>query len=67
MCCFCLQDTAENKLCYTELFQQYCSLVEGTIEAALSAAVPGFSMDEFAKMLEERHEELGAEVKQVVQ
>eukprot|EP00878_Enallax_costatus_P032064 GHUV01035160.1.p1 GENE.GHUV01035160.1~~GHUV01035160.1.p1 ORF type:complete len:200 (+),score=85.64 GHUV01035160.1:300-899(+) len=60
--CNQFEDTQENKLCYTQLFQQYCSLVEGAIDAALTAAVPDFSMDEFAQMLEERQGELGAEV-----
>lgn len=59
----CLQDTAENKLVYTQLFEAYCALLEGTIESALTQAVQGFSMAEFADMLADRRDQLGAEVR----
>lgn len=56
------QDTDENKLCYTQVFQEYCELLERTIITALTAAVPGFSLDVFTMMLQQRQGELGAEV-----
>jgi hypothetical protein len=52
---------------YTTLFQQYCELVEHTIEQQLAAKVPGFSMHEFAGMLTERQQELDAEVSAATQ
>jgi hypothetical protein len=57
-----LQDGDENKLCYMQLFEAYCDLLEGSIQRALQAAVPGVSMNEFAALLGERQEQLGAEV-----
>ncbi|WIA32645.1 hypothetical protein OEZ86_003446 [Tetradesmus obliquus] len=60
--CHEFEDGDENKLCYTQLFEAYCELLEGSIQRALQAAVPGLSMDEFAAMLGERQEQLGAEV-----
>jgi hypothetical protein len=57
-----LQDGDENKLCYMQLFEAYCALLEGCIQRALQAAVPGLSMDDLAAMLGERQDQLGAEV-----
>ncbi len=57
-----LQDSDENKLVYTELFERYCTLLESNLDAALSAAVPGFDMGGFIGMVEERQDELASEV-----
>ena len=51
-------DTAENKLCYTPLFQEYTELIEQYIQRRLAAAVPGFSMDAFVGMLGTRQDEI---------
>eukprot|EP00775_Hariotina_reticulata_P003192 gene3192-3470_t len=56
------EDTCENKLVYTTIFQHYCELVEHNIEQQLGAKVQGFSMLEFAGMLTDRQQELDAEV-----
>jgi hypothetical protein len=39
-----LQEGEEQKLIYTDLFQQYTTLVEGAIDSRLRAMVPGFDM-----------------------
>jgi hypothetical protein len=61
-CCL-LQDADENKLCYMQLFEAYCAMLEGCVQRVLQAAVPGLGMEEFAAMLEERQDQLGAEVR----
>lgn len=53
----------ENKLIYTELFQQYVDLLEKMIEQKLTSAIPNFSMQEFLSMCESRGEEqIGGDV-----
>lgn len=42
-----MQDADENKLCYTQVFQDYQAVVERSLEQRLSAAIPDFSMDTF--------------------
>lgn len=42
-----VQDADENKLFYTEIFQEYQAVVERSLEQRLSAAIPNFSMDIF--------------------
>jgi hypothetical protein len=59
-----LQDADENKLCYMQLFEAYCTMLEGSIQRMLQGAVPGLSMEDFAAMLEERQGQLGAEVRE---
>lgn len=48
---------------YTPLFQQYCELLETTLDTKLKAQVPGFSMAEFSAMLTDRQDELMSEVR----
>lgn len=50
------EDTEENKLVYTELFQQYSSLIEGILEKQLQQAMPGFVMAHFLEELARRGE-----------
>jgi hypothetical protein len=49
-----------------QLFEAYCTMLEGSIQRVLQAAVPGLGMQEFAAMLEERQGQLGAEVRAAV-
>jgi len=52
----------EMKLCYTEIFEQYTNLIEGFIERGLSEGIPDFDMEQFLGMIEQREEEVGADV-----
>jgi ADP-ribosylation factor 2-binding protein len=54
--CAVFEDTDENKLEYTPIFERYVDALETAIEAHLASAVPGFDMLEFAEMLEARRE-----------
>ena len=54
--CAIFEDTDENKLEYTPIFERYTDALETAIEAHLASAVPGFDMLEFAEMLEARRE-----------
>ena len=54
--CAIFEDTDENKLEYTPIFEGYVDALETAIEAHLASAVPGFDMLEFAEMLEARRE-----------
>lgn len=60
--CHHFEDTDENKLVYMQLFEQYNSVLEKTIDEHLRATVDGFSMDEFVGMLSERQDELDGDV-----
>lgn len=55
--CHHFEDTEENKLVYTELFEKYSGLIEGVLEEKLGKALPGFSMGEFLEELVKRGEE----------
>lgn len=52
--CDVFEDTEENKLEYTTLFDEYTSALEDAMETSLGAAVEGFDMTEFAEMLAKR-------------
>eukprot|EP00035_Acanthoeca_spectabilis_P037389 m.44969 g.44969 ORF g.44969 m.44969 type:complete len:147 (+) comp8589_c0_seq1:165-605(+) len=56
------EDADENKLEYTPIFKDWVSLIENQLETALKARIPGFSMVDFMKMLESRHEEIDVEL-----
>ena len=58
----CMQDTDENKLVYTTVFEQYVNIVEHTIDERLKEAVPGFSMQDFSSLLAKHEEQLSADV-----
>merc|ERR1712232_489743 len=60
--CHHFEDTEENKLIYTELFQQHKELVEGLLERQLRAAIPGFEMPAFLEQLSRRENEIDAAV-----
>jgi len=56
------EDTDENKVEYTALFEQYTALMERTLEERLASRVPGFSMRRFEMQLIERKDEIGGEI-----
>ncbi|CAE7250919.1 arl2bp [Symbiodinium microadriaticum] len=55
--CHHFEDTEENKLIYTELFNQYAELIEGHLERQMASAIPGFSMASFLEELSRRGED----------
>ena len=50
VCSILLQDADENKLIYTDIFQEYQAVVERSLEQRLAAAIPNFSMDTFIEV-----------------
>merc|ERR1712023_320558 len=57
------EDTDENKLIYTELFEQYSESIEKFIDQELTATVENFSMERFFTLLSNKtEEELDGEV-----
>merc|ERR1712224_819049 len=52
----------EMKLEFTQVFQEYTSLIEQHIESGLTEGVPGFDMARFLGLLEEREDEGSADV-----
>ncbi|GIL66177.1 hypothetical protein Vafri_19770 [Volvox africanus] len=60
--CQHFEDSDENKLIYTDVFNKYTELVESTIDKKLKQAVPGFSMQEFMSLLESHKDHLMSEV-----
>jgi len=55
-------DTEENKVVYTQIFNEYTVLIETTLDEKLRAKVPGFSMKKFETMLASRQDEIGGEM-----
>ncbi|GIL77984.1 hypothetical protein Vretimale_7379 [Volvox reticuliferus] len=60
--CQHFEDSDENKLIYTDIFNKYTELVESMIDKKLKQAVPGFSMQEFMSLLESHKDHLMSEV-----
>ncbi|CAD5114414.1 DgyrCDS3546 [Dimorphilus gyrociliatus] len=56
------ENTEENKFIYTDIHKEYCELIEKHIETELQIRIPDFQMDEFAKELENRKDELDGEI-----
>jgi len=52
----------EQKLEYTDIFQRYTMLIEEHVERGLSEGIPEFSMEKFLNVLEERQDEVSADV-----
>jgi len=55
-------NSEENKIEYTRIFEEYTRLVEGTLEEKLSAAVSGFRMADFERMVASRQDEIPGEI-----
>ncbi|KAL3133711.1 ADP-ribosylation factor-like protein 2-binding protein [Trebouxia sp. C0010 RCD-2024] len=60
--CHKFEDADENKLFYTQVFQEYQAVVERSLEQRLSAAIPNFSMDTFIAGLDTRRNEIMEEL-----
>lgn len=56
------EDTEENKLSYTPIFQDYVSILEKYIESELVKRMPSFSMKNFMNLLNERKSEVSEEL-----
>ncbi|KAJ8303114.1 hypothetical protein KUTeg_019510 [Tegillarca granosa] len=55
-------DSEENKFIYTDIHREYINLIEKYLENELTKRMPGFSMDEFTKLVLERKNELEGEI-----
>ncbi|XP_033613870.1 ADP-ribosylation factor-like protein 2-binding protein isoform X2 [Fukomys damarensis] len=56
------EDTEENKLIYTLIFNEYISLVEKYIEEQLLERIPGFSMAAFTTTLQHHKDEVAGDI-----
>ncbi|XP_061863525.1 ADP-ribosylation factor-like protein 2-binding protein [Colius striatus] len=55
-------DSEENKLIYTSIFNEYISLVEKYIEEKLLDRIPGFSMTAFTISLQQHKDEMAGDI-----
>merc|ERR1712226_1544377 len=55
-------NSEENKLIYTDIYNEYTTQIEKHIEAELVQKIPDFKMDEFLAQLKDMHEELEGDV-----
>mmetsp|Transcript_20629 Transcript_20629/g.28565 ORF Transcript_20629/g.28565 Transcript_20629/m.28565 type:complete len:215 (-) Transcript_20629:250-894(-) len=55
-------EEGENKLTYTEIFEQYTNMLESAFHTHLTSEVEGFDMSHFGGMLNERKDTLDGEV-----
>eukprot|EP00742_Colponemidia_sp_Colp-10_P003545 GILJ01003776.1.p1 GENE.GILJ01003776.1~~GILJ01003776.1.p1 ORF type:complete len:217 (-),score=53.71 GILJ01003776.1:139-735(-) len=60
--CHHFEDADENKLIYMDIFQNYTQTIEGYLEQRLKESVEGFVMEELLRLLDERQEEVPAEI-----
>ncbi|CAG5958390.1 unnamed protein product, partial [Menidia menidia] len=55
-------DSDENKLCYTLIFNEYVDLLEKHLEQQLIERVPGFNMNTFIEMLMQHKDEVSGDI-----
>ncbi|NXI37382.1 AR2BP protein, partial [Galbula dea] len=55
-------DSEENKLIYTSIFNEYISLVEKYIEEKLLDRIPGFDMAAFTMSLQQHKDEMAGDI-----
>ena len=60
--CEKFSDAEENKVEYTDLFQEYTTLIEKTLDEQLQARIPGFSMKAFETVLADRKDQIDIEI-----
>ena len=60
--CDKFEDTAENRVEYTAIFEDYTSLMERTLERKLYERVSGFDMRSFEAQLISRKDEVGGDI-----
>jgi len=56
------EDSEENKIEYTGIFNEYTRVVEGTLENLLARKMPGFNMRQFERMIGERKDQISGEI-----
>ncbi|XP_028814317.1 ADP-ribosylation factor-like protein 2-binding protein [Denticeps clupeoides] len=56
------EDTEENKLIYTAIFNEYIELLEKYLEQQLLERIPGFSMSAFIQSLQQHKEEVSGDI-----
>ncbi|XP_008833125.1 ADP-ribosylation factor-like protein 2-binding protein [Nannospalax galili] len=56
------EDTEENKLIYTPIFNEYISLIEKYIEGQLLERIPGFNMAAFTTTLQHHKDEVAGDI-----
>jgi len=56
------ENSEENKLSYTPIFDKYVNTMEKAICDRLQAQVEGFDMEEFMKMLENRQDQITGDI-----
>lgn len=56
------EDTEENKLTYTPIFNEYISLIEKYIEEQLLERIPGFNMAAFTTTLQHHKDEVSGDI-----
>lgn len=60
--CCVFENTDENKLEYTRIFESYTKMIESFVMESLTAQLPGFAMEEFLAMLQAREGQLDGDV-----
>ncbi|KAI4880838.1 hypothetical protein NFI96_010996 [Prochilodus magdalenae] len=55
-------DSEENKLCYTPIFNEYVDLLEKYLEQQLIARIPGFNMNDFTHSLKQHKDEVSGDI-----
>uniref|UniRef100_UPI0037E7539B ADP-ribosylation factor-like protein 2-binding protein isoform X2 n=1 Tax=Semicossyphus pulcher TaxID=241346 RepID=UPI0037E7539B len=55
-------DSEENKLCYTPIFNEYVDLLEKHLELQLMEKIPGFKMNTFIDLLMQHKEEVPGDI-----
>ncbi len=55
-------DSEENKIEYTRIFEQYTTTMEGALDRMLTAKIPEFRMERFEEMLVKRQDEIAGEI-----
>ncbi|XP_074533921.1 ADP-ribosylation factor-like protein 2-binding protein isoform X2 [Halichoeres trimaculatus] len=56
------EDSEENKLSYTSIFNDYVDLLEKRLEQQLIEKIPGFDMNSFIELLMQHKEEVPVEI-----
>ncbi|XP_062860226.1 ADP-ribosylation factor-like protein 2-binding protein [Trichomycterus rosablanca] len=56
------EDTEENKLIYTPIFNEYVDLLEKYLEQQLIKRIPGFNMNDFTHSLKQHKDEVSGDI-----
>ncbi|TRY82858.1 hypothetical protein DNTS_022066 [Danionella cerebrum] len=55
-------DSEENKLSYTPIFNEYIEILEKHLEQQLGHRIPGFNMDDFTHSLKQHKDEVSGDI-----